>query len=106
MGLNFSWLISLSIKEQHQISCVNTPQQNNIVERKHSHLLNVARALMTQSHLPKIYLSYYVIHVVHIINMLPTLVSNYSSPHEMFYKTEVDFNGLKVFGSLCYVSTL
>ena len=63
----------------HQTSCVNTPQQNNIVERKHGHVLNVARALMTQSHLPKIYWSYFVIHVVHIINMFLTHVLNYSS---------------------------
>jgi len=56
----------------HQTSCVNTPQQNSIVERKHGHLFNVARALMIESHLPKIYWSYSVIHVVHIINMLPT----------------------------------
>ena len=90
----------------HQTSCVNTPQQNGIVERKHDHLLNVARALMIQSHLPKIYWSYSVIHVTYIINMLPTPVLNYSSPHEMLYKTEVDFTELKVFGSLCYVSTL
>ena len=38
--------------------------------------------------------------------MLPTPVLNYSSPHEMLYKTTPDFNGLKVFGSLCYASTL
>jgi len=27
--------------------------------------------------------------------MIPTLVLNYSSPHEMFYKFETDFNGFK-----------
>jgi len=38
--------------------------------------------------------------------MLPILVLNHSFPHEMFYKTTTNFNGLKVFGSLFYASTL
>jgi len=90
----------------YQTSCVNTPQQNNIVERKYGHILNVARALIIQSHLPKIYWSYSVIHVAHIINMLSTHILNDFSPYEMLYKTAANFNQIKVFASLCYSSTL
>lgn len=51
----------------HECSCVEIPQQNGRVERKH-HVLNVARALLFQSQLPKMFWSYAVLMAVYIIN--------------------------------------
>lgn len=39
----------------HQTSCVGTPQQNGIVERKHMHLFETPRALLFHSKVPTKY---------------------------------------------------
>lgn len=58
----------------HQTSCVETPQQNYIVEHKHRHLLNVTRTLLFYSKLSKCFWCYTLIHAIFFINRLPSLV--------------------------------
>lgn len=83
----------------HQSSCPYTPQQNGIVERKHRHLLDIGRALLMQSHLPKVFWSDCILTATHIVNTLTTRVLNWKSPWEILFKQPALIDHLRVFGS-------
>lgn len=99
-----SHLLQLGIVQQ--LTCSHTPQQNGSAERKHQHLLNVARALRFQSHLPIHFGGDCVLTATHLINILPTPVLNYRSPYEVLLQKQPDYSTLRNFGCLCYISNL
>ncbi|KAL2235864.1 UNVERIFIED_CONTAM: Retrovirus-related Pol polyprotein from transposon RE1 [Sesamum indicum] len=71
----------------HHRSYPHTPQSNGVVERKHRHILDVARALTT-----------------HLINKLPSRLLNWKSPYEILFHKVPTYSSLTVFGCLCFAS--
>lgn len=69
----------------HQTSCPHHPQQNAKAERKHRHILEVARTLRFHAGLPLEFWGACVMTAVHIINKLPTAVLGNKYPHELLY---------------------
>jgi transposase InsO family protein len=87
----------------HQTTCVYTPQQNGVSERKNRHLLEVTRVLLFQNNVPKDFWSDAVLTATYLINRLPSAKLDYKSPLEILYQEKININHLKVFGCICFV---
>lgn len=83
----------------HHRTYIHT-QQNGIAERKHRHILEVARAIRFQGHTPIRFWGHCIIIAAYIINRLTTPVLLGKSPYEAFHKCQPSLHHMRVLGCL------
>jgi len=88
----------------HQTSCVDTPSQNGVAERKNRHLLETARALLFQMQVPKSFWADAVSTACFLINRMPSSVLHGKPPYSILFPNEPLFPiEPRIFGCTCFV---
>ena len=88
----------------YQTSCVDTPAQNGVAKRKNRHLLETARALLFQMHVPKHFWADAVSTACFLINRMPSLVLNWDTPYHILFPNKPLFPiEPRIFGCTCFV---
>lgn len=85
----------------HQLSCPYTPKQNGAAERKHRHIVELARTLLGASKVPFQFWVDAFLTAVYLINRLP-FKSSIISPFELLFHSKPNYTSLKIFGYQCF----
>ena len=83
-------------------SCPHTPQQNGLAERKHRHIADMTRTLLSTSHAPLDLWVEAALTSVYLINLLPTPTLGWSSPYYMLFRKHPTYSHLRTFGCACF----
>ena len=83
---------------------MDPPSQNKVAERKNRHLLESARALLFQMHVPKQFWVDAVSTAYFLTNRMPSSVLNWATPyHQLFPNNPLFPIKPKVFGGTCFI---
>lgn len=85
----------------HRLSCHHTPEQNSCTERKHRHMVEIGRTLLSKASIPHRFWVEAFQTAVYLINRLPSQ-SSHISPWQQLFKALPKYHTFKVFGCACY----
>lgn len=85
----------------HHKSAPYSPQQNGIAERKNRSLMEMARCMILDANMPKLYWAEAVNTANYLYNRLPTNACA-KTPYELWNGVKPDLSKLKIFGSKAY----
>nr|GEY63844.1 retrovirus-related Pol polyprotein from transposon TNT 1-94 [Tanacetum cinerariifolium] len=86
----------------HRRSCAHTSEQNDFVERRNRHVVEIGLTLLAQACVPQRFWHYAFDTAVYLINRMPSRTSKNKSPFEHIFKRSPDYYFLCVFGCICF----
>jgi hypothetical protein len=87
----------------HQTTCVNTPEQNGVAERKNRHILEVTRCLLFLMNVPRYLLGEATKITVYLINKMSLRAVEFRTPLEILTDNNVFKVSPKTFGCVYFV---
>ncbi|KAF5781204.1 putative RNA-directed DNA polymerase [Helianthus annuus] len=91
----------------HQTTCPHTPEQNGVAERKNRILLEITRALLIESQVPKVFWPEALVTATYLINRLPTQVLKLKTPLQVLSEFKKPPSNLtlepRIFGCTAFV---
>ena len=87
----------------YQTSCTDTPEQNEVAERKHRHIIETARSLLLSASVPSEFWEEVVLTIVSLINTISYSFNSGLSCFEKLYEYAPNYFFFRVFGCTCFV---
>ena len=87
---------------EHQLTATYTPQQNGVSERKNRTIMEMARCLLFEKEMPKMFWAEDVNTAVFLQNKLPTKALKGKTPFEAWFGFKPSINNLRIFGCMCF----
>lgn len=88
---------------ERQLSVAYTPQQNGVSERKNRTIMEMARSMLYDKELPRMFWAEAVNTAVYLLNRCPTKAVSDQTPFQAWNGKRPSAAYLKVFGCVCYM---